>query len=214
MPSGAIMSKTHSPPARRSIRFVRQENPSGPHHSGKVSGFIQAPHTTCRGALITRCITMVRSATEPNCRARRQIPADIPPPCPRPARKSPPSRPTGCRFARLREVRGHQRCRSRHPPGRDHLVADAARAPAVVPASRLRSEYPPVPLSGKARPRVPLPGYRLRRITTVTADAAPTSSSRAAGAVQPPTGSRPVAAHVALEGQRRETVAHFASPLA
>ncbi len=34
---GAIMSNTHSPPVRRSIRRVLQEKPSGPHQCGSVS---------------------------------------------------------------------------------------------------------------------------------------------------------------------------------
>ena len=44
-------------------RVVRQVNPSGPHHLGSDSAFIQAPQTIGTGALIRRWITIVRSAT-------------------------------------------------------------------------------------------------------------------------------------------------------
>jgi hypothetical protein len=51
---GAIMSNTHSPPVRRSIRRVLQEKPSGPHQCGSVSELTQAPQTADTGALIAR----------------------------------------------------------------------------------------------------------------------------------------------------------------
>jgi hypothetical protein len=59
------MSNTHSPPSRRSMRVVRQENPSGPHQFGSDSAFHHAPQTTATGAAITRLMVMVRSAASP-----------------------------------------------------------------------------------------------------------------------------------------------------
>src|SRR4026209_2962112 len=54
--------KTHSPPTRNSNARVVVVNPSGPHHCDRWRTSVNASNTSSRGALITREITISRSA--------------------------------------------------------------------------------------------------------------------------------------------------------
>src|SRR6476619_612327 len=56
------MMKTHSPPTRNSNARVLVLNPSGPHHRDRCRTSVNASNTSSRGALMTREITISRSA--------------------------------------------------------------------------------------------------------------------------------------------------------
>ena len=56
------MTVLKRPPGRRSIRAVRQENPSGPHQRGSVSASHHAPQTAVTGAAIRREIVAEQAA--------------------------------------------------------------------------------------------------------------------------------------------------------
>jgi hypothetical protein len=62
VPSGPCITKSHSPPTRNSNARVVVVNPSGPHHRDRCRTSVNASNTSSRGALMTREITISRSA--------------------------------------------------------------------------------------------------------------------------------------------------------
>src|SRR3954463_4602967 len=56
------MTKSHTPPTRNSKDRVVVVNPSGPHHRDRCRTCVNASNTSSRGALMTRDITISRSA--------------------------------------------------------------------------------------------------------------------------------------------------------
>src|SRR5438132_410860 len=67
------MTKSHSPPTRNSNDFVVVVNPSGPHHRDRCRTSVNASNTTSRGALMTREITISRSAVADCAGAPRPV---------------------------------------------------------------------------------------------------------------------------------------------
>src|SRR5215468_8198381 len=56
------MTKSQAPPTRNSKDRVVVENPSGPHHRDRCRTCVNASNTNSGGALMTRDITISRSA--------------------------------------------------------------------------------------------------------------------------------------------------------
>lgn len=159
------MSNTHSPPVRRSILLVRQENPSGPHHCGSVSAFSQVSQAMVRGAVSAAAAPWFAQPLQRDCPVPHGSPVGSLPPYPWPTRKAAPLRPAGCARPCLRNRPSPELpIASRHwtRPPRSSRCAQ----PAATPASYTHNGCQAGPQPCRARFRAHPPGVSASRNST------------------------------------------------